>query len=273
MALLEQIAWHIEFRLGETVNLKLLSEACAVSTYHMCRVFQQGAGMSIMSYARARRLSVAAKRIAGGEESLLNVALDAGYTSHAAFTRAFARCFGVLPSTIRTTRCLSTLTLMEPLDVKKEMIVDVAKPELRERQAFRVVGLSAACTFENTSAIPGLWQAANAREDEIEGAVTGVGYGVCCDHDETGRFRYVAGVEAAGKTEGMDHVDIPAGRYAVFTHNGHVSDLPRTVYTIWNKSLPDLGLEPAKAPDFERYDRRFDPETGRGAVEIWIPIL
>ena len=78
--------------------------------------------------------------------------------------------------------------------------------------------------------------------------------------------------EAAGKTEGMDYVDIPAGRYAVFTHSGHISDLPRTVYTIWNKSLPDLGLEPRKAPDFERYDKRFDPETGRGTLEIWIPI-
>ena len=273
MALLEQVTWQIEFRLGETFNLKRLSEACAVSPYHMCRVFQQGAGMSIMSYARARRLSVAAKVIAGGDESLLNVALDAGYTSHAAFTRAFARFFGVLPSTVQTARCLSTLTLMEPLTVKKDMIVDVAPPELRERQAFRVVGLSVACSFENTSAIPGLWQAANAREGEIEGAVPGAAYGVCCDHDETGRFRYVAGVEAAGKTEGMDHVDIPAGRYAVFTHKGHVSDLPKTVYTIWNKSLPDLGLEPAKAPDFERYDKRFNPETGRGAVEIWVPTV
>lgn len=207
MALLEQITWQIEFRLGETVDLKRLSEAGAVSPYHMCRVFQQGAGMSVMSYARARRLSVAAKAIASGEESLLNVALDAGYTSHAAFTRAFARCFGVLRSTIRTARCLSTLTVVGPLTMKKDMIVDVAKPELRERQAFRVVGLSAVCSFENTGAIPGLWQAANAREGEIEGAVPGVGYGVCCDHDETGRFRYVAGAEAAGKTEGMDYTN------------------------------------------------------------------
>ena len=273
MALLERITWQIEFRLGETVNLKLLSEACGVSAYHMCRVFQQGTGMSIMSYLRARRLSVAAKVIAGGQDSLLNIALDAGYASHEAFTRAFARFFGVLPSTIHTARCLSTLTLMEPLNMKKEMIVDVAKPELRERQAFRVVGLSAVCSFEDASAIPGLWQAANAKESEIEGAVQGVGYGVCCDHNETGRFRYVAGVEAAGKTKGMDYVDIPAGRYAVFTHNGHISDLPKTVYTIWNKSLPDLGMEPAKAPDFERYDKRFNPETGRGTVEIWIPTV
>ena len=67
-------------------------------------------------------------------------------------------------------------------------------------------------------------------------------------------------------------VAIPAGRYAVFTHRGHISDIRRTWYTIWNKALPDAGLTARQAPDFELYDRRFDPETGRGEVEIWVPV-
>ena len=156
--------------------------------------------------------------------------------------------------------------------MRKDMIIDVAKPDMREREAFCVVGLSTQCTFENTSAIPRLWQSFNAVEGDVVAAVDGAAYGVCCDADESGQFRYVAGVAATGKTEGMDYMDIPAGRYAVFTHSGHISDLPKTFYTIWNKCLPDLGLEPAKAPDFERYDNRFNPETGRGTVEVWIPV-
>ena len=272
MALFDRVIWQIETGLGEPITLNALSENCAVSTYHMCRMFQQGAGMSVMAYVRARRLSEAAKTIAVEEKRLLNVAFDAGYASHEAFTRAFASYFGVLPSTVRTARSFSTLPLMEPLKMKQDMIVDVAKPDLRDRKAFRVVGLSATCSFESTGAIPGLWQSFNAVENEVNSAVAGAAYGVCCDADETGQFRYVAGVEATGKTKGMDFVDIPAGRYAIFNHTGHISDLPKTVYTIWNKSLPGLGLEPAKAPDFELYDNRFDPETGRGTVEIWIPI-
>lgn len=152
------------------------------------------------------------------------------------------------------------------------MIIEVAAPEFRDRDAFRVVGMSRQCTFEDNSAIPGLWQSFNARETEVTDATPGAAYGVCCDADDQGRFRYLAGVEAADKMEDMDFVDIPAHRYAVFTHHGHVSDLPKSVYTIWNKSLPDAGYEPSKAPDFELYDRRFDPETGWGTVEIWIPI-
>jgi AraC family transcriptional regulator len=30
----------------------------------------------------------------------------------------------------------------------------------------------------------------------------------------------------------MEHVDLPAQRYAVFTHDGHISALPKTVYTV-----------------------------------------
>ena len=67
-------------------------------------------------------------------------------------------------------------------------------------------------------------------------------------------------------------LDIPAGTYAVFTHRGHISDLPKMVYTAWNKGLPDAGLEPTMAPDFEVYDERFDPKTGRGVVELWLPV-
>ena len=71
----------------------------------------------------------------------------------------------------------------------------------------------------------------------------------------------------------MERVDLPSQLYAVFTHTGHISDLPKTVYTIWNKVLPESGLEAAKAPDFEKYDHRFDGQTGRGEVEVWIPII
>lgn len=272
MPILEKLIWQIESNLNEDLSLKLLSDRCAVSTQHMCRVFQQATGMSVMSYVRARRLSEAAKVIARDRTDVLTVALGAGYGSHEAFTRAFASYLGVLPSSVRKARSTVVLSLMEPFEMKKDMIVDVAGPEIRDRGRFRVVGLSARCTFEDTNAIPALWRSFNTREGDVVGAIPGAAYGVCCDAGENGSFRYLAGVQAQEKTPGMDFVDIPANRYAVFTHNGHVSDLPRTVYTIWNKSLPDAGLQPASAPDYELYDRRFNPETGYGIVEVWVPI-
>lgn len=157
--------------------------------------------------------------------------------------------------------------------MNKDMIVPVASPRKEERAAFRVVGLGADCSFDKTGAIPALWHSFNERENEVENAMPGAVYGVCCMGDGAGNFRYIAGIEATGSTPGMEHIDLPAHRYAVFTHSGHISDFAKTVYTIWNKALADAGLESAQAPDFERYDHRFDGRTGRGEVETWIPIV
>jgi AraC family transcriptional regulator len=273
MPVLDKLIWQIETNLDSKLSLSSLSERCAVNIHHMCRVFQLATGMSIMSYVRARRLSKAARVIASGHIDILAVALDAGYGSHEAFTRAFASYFGTIPSSLRDERSTLTLNFLEPFEMKKEMIVPVVAPQMRERAAFRVVGLGIDCSFEKIGAIPALWQSFNAREGDVIGAVSRAAYGVCRTADEAGNFRYVAGVEASGTTPGREHVDLPAQRYAVFVHTGHISDLPKTVYTIWNKIMPDIGLNAANTPDFELYDHRFDPKTGRGEVEIWIPVV
>ncbi|HEX5230778.1 MAG TPA: GyrI-like domain-containing protein, partial [Bradyrhizobium sp.] len=61
-------------------------------------------------------------------------------------------------------------------------------------------------------------------------------------------------------------------KYAVFAHRDHVSTIRRTINTIWNEWLPASGLKAADAPNFERYDANFDPVTGNGGLEIWIPV-
>ena len=61
-------------------------------------------------------------------------------------------------------------------------------------------------------------------------------------------------------------------RYAVFAHRDHIAAIRRTWFTIWNKWLPESGHQVAESPEFERYGEEFDPRTGTGGLEIWIPI-
>ena len=41
---------------------------------------------------------------------------------------------------------------------------------------------------------------------------------------------------------------------------------------IWNDWLPASEYKAADAPGFERYDENFNPHTGLGGFEIWIPV-
>jgi len=85
----------------------------------------------------------------------------------------------------------------------------------------------------------------------------------------------VAGVEVTDFSDlprEFQSVRIPEQKYAVFTHAEHISTIRRTVNTIWNHWLPGSDMKAADAPNFERYDEKFDPVTGNGGLEIWIPV-
>ena len=139
-----------------------------------------------------------------------------------------------------------------------------------------VAGLGERITHENGGAgIPGQWQRFQQSAGNIPGRIGHVSYGVCCNGDDAGNFDYIAGVEVADFSElprRFGRIRIPEQRYAVFTHTDHVASIRRTVSTIWNQWLPASSLKAADAPNFERYDEKFDPMTGNGGFEIWVPV-
>jgi AraC family transcriptional regulator len=61
-------------------------------------------------------------------------------------------------------------------------------------------------------------------------------------------------------------------KYVVFSHRSHIAGIRGTITAIWGKWFPESGHKTVDAPTFERYGPEFDPLTGMGGLEIWIPI-
>jgi AraC family transcriptional regulator len=141
-------------------------------------------------------------------------------------------------------------------------------------RALLIAGLSQCYSMSSISAIPLQWQRFAPYLGNIPGQIGGVNYGVCFNRDEAGNFDYLTGVEAAGPAlpKEFSQVHVPAQRYAVFVHGGHVSAIPELFRSIWGDWLPRSGCEIAPTPLFERYSEAFDPVAGVGGMEIWIPI-
>ena len=72
-----------------------------LSRYHFDRVIRATAGESPAAFRRRILLERAAFRLATGRDGVLRLAVDAGYSSNEAFTRAFQRAYGVAPSAWR----------------------------------------------------------------------------------------------------------------------------------------------------------------------------
>ncbi len=72
-----------------------------LSRFHMDRVVSAVAGEPPATLRRRVLLERAAYQLSTTDRTVLRVALDAGYSSHEAFTRAFARAYGQTPAAWR----------------------------------------------------------------------------------------------------------------------------------------------------------------------------
>lgn len=138
-----------------------------------------------------------------------------------------------------------------------------------------IAGHNRGYTPDTAQEIPEQWSKFAPLIGKIAGQVGSTSYGVTWNVEPDCSFEYLTGVEISDPTQigdDLNSVRLASRRYAVLTHQGHVSQLPATFDKIWSKWVPDCGLNVVKAPCFERYASKFDPATGTGEVEIWIPL-
>ncbi|MER8849724.1 MULTISPECIES: AraC family transcriptional regulator [Mesorhizobium] len=271
----EKALWFVESHLPEAVTLDDVAQSSGASRFHVTRAFGAATGRSVMGYMRSRRLTEAARRLAGGAPDILCVALDAGYNSHEAFTRAFRDQFGTTPELVRAQGSTETLDLVEPILMDNSLLTTLEPPRFETSRPFLIAGLGERYSCESSAGIPMQWQRFAPYIGHIPGQVAGVFYGVCLNGDDAGNFDYVVGVEVrdfADLPKEFQRVRVPARKYAAFTHREHISTIRRTINTIWNSWLPASGHEVADAPEFERYGPEFDARTGNGGLEIWVPV-
>lgn len=91
---------------SETKSLADLAAEDGRSSFHLQRVFRAEVGESPLQFRRRVRLQRAAAALLVTDQSVLEVALEAGFESHEGFTRAFRSWFGEAPREFRQHRAL-----------------------------------------------------------------------------------------------------------------------------------------------------------------------
>ena len=101
----------------EALTLRKISDKLGYSEFYTTRKFREISGLRLRDYLRRRKLAFALKEVRDSERSLLDIALDYGFSSHEAFTRAFKDAFGVTPSAYRKDpRPVALRTKLNPFD-------------------------------------------------------------------------------------------------------------------------------------------------------------
>lgn len=102
-AMAHALAGYVEGHLG-CFDIRRMSECFGFSENYLRELFQKNMDMPIMQYYRRRKLMLSAFELLYSDRRIIDIALECGFSSHEAYTRAFRKYFGMSPSQFRLVR-------------------------------------------------------------------------------------------------------------------------------------------------------------------------
>jgi AraC family transcriptional regulator len=110
---LNSVKRYISDHIDEPLNREVLASVAGFSIPHFHRIFTGQMGENISNYVRRVRLERAGRKLRMGAVDITEVALAAGYDSHAAFSKAFKQQYGLSPSEFRDLGCSAATQLLK----------------------------------------------------------------------------------------------------------------------------------------------------------------
>ncbi|SES95018.1 AraC-type DNA-binding protein [Enterococcus malodoratus] len=95
------ITGYIEEHLQEKVTLEELANQLNYSKFYLLHAFKETTQQSLYNYIKRRRLNEAAKVLLYSDQRIIEVAIQTGYQSQPAFTKAFEELFKLTPKRYR----------------------------------------------------------------------------------------------------------------------------------------------------------------------------
>ena len=93
----------LQAHFSEPLRLSGLALAVDAHPVYLAREFRRRYGCTVGEYIRRLRIEFACRQIATSEDSLVKIALNAGFPDQANFSRTFKRCTGKTPTEFRNT--------------------------------------------------------------------------------------------------------------------------------------------------------------------------
>lgn len=260
---------YIEGNLSETLDIERIAEKAALSPFYYQRIFGALCGMTVGDYVRARRMTLAAQKLASTKDKVIDVALAVGYDSPDSFAKAFQRFHGITPSQAREPG--AHLKSFAPMHVKLTMEGgNMLEYSIVEKAPFTIVGVKRQFNSDTSyQEIPKFWE--EWMQQGEKRSIMGT-FGVCVDMVGKNFDYWIADLYFPWEEvpEGCETRVIPGRLWAQFPCT--LKNLQDVNTKIWSEWLPALqGYELAEDCDIEVY---LPAEDGSGEmrIAIWVPL-
>lgn len=274
---LHKVTEFIGKNIDEKLTLSQLSAIACFSKYHFHRLFTAYTGLSLQQYIRWLRLKRAAHQLTLSKDTtIIDIALNAGFESHEAFTRVFKQVSGMTPSEFRTQPDWS---LWEKIPyclpkLKGEMMLAVTIKTIPARRLAMVEHRGDVEKLIESLNKLTMWMQKQSIELNLK---SGEAFGFAYDDPKTTEpadFRFDIGItvpENFKLTGAVVEKRLPAGRYAVALHRGSRDTIGNTVYGLYRDWLPNSKEELGDLPCVFCY-YNFDHEVAEteAITECWL---
>ncbi len=265
-----RVLLHIQANLDRPLELQDLARIACFSPYHFHRIFRGMVGEPVHEHVRRLRLERAAGRLKLQDEAVTDVALDAGYESHEAFTRAFHAMFETSPSEFRASRRAapdspSGVHYSDASGYHTPEYGNLPPVEVVTLPPQRILFLRHVGAYDEVGATWSKLGAWAGRRGLIGPATRFIGIS-WDDPDVTpgDKLRYDAAITLTRPVEPEGEfgvTELAAGEYATIRHTGPYATLSRSYQMLLGVWLPQSGRELREAPCFEVYLN--SPQTTR----------
>lgn len=285
----------IETNISEDVDIDQLAKDSALSSFYYQRLFSRLVKKPVREYIKLRRLAFACKSLADKKHRILDIALDCGFGSHEAFTRAFKDAYKMTPEEYRRQPVMlnqfdkpDLLLNYTMIDEGVPLISDGLVLEFKRKNLLHPIlfmGLTGIIPIEGQMPlgeatgvdIPGqIWEKFHREKQFIPRIEGGRELGVAYLGDAPeGYFTYFAGAEVVRETEDTRFVkwELPERVYIVCSFEAE--NFEQLVTVALNKAVKYSGLWLEKhrlTMDAYSPEVYYKSSPEGSYMELWMPI-
>ena len=259
---IEKIIEYIESNLTSEIDYEAMAADMALSVYEFRRIFAFVVGCPLSEYIRKRKLSVAAcELMTNPKVSVQQISEKYGYSTLAAFSKAFSEFHGISPSA-----CQKDITEVS-LFPRPEFEWNVRQTEkisfrIISDESFAIRGYSALSDYTDSCCCEGVWNSfyESGEDAKLSADTIFVSY-----HDERGRVRCTIGERTSDTQNDTGACVIPECRWLSVTmnttddgivnnkYNSIISDILPSAKLRRKRNVPTVEVFPAdmSSDDFE----------------------
>lgn len=276
----------IETHLSEDIALEMLARDAGMSFWYFLRVFRATVGETLKDYIRRRRLTLAAQALlAEGSRTILDIALEAGFESNEAFTRAFRAQFGEAPSAFRRAGCPPDFPQAQA-QITRDYLAHLQAGISREPETLHHPDLCLVGPKHEISVAPEafdilalgepLWRDFAREIDRVPLRLDDQAYFICdiiSESEQQLRAWLMPALCVSGYAqlpEGWCAERRAASLDAVFRHRGGGRAWEYTLHYVFGSWLGESGRTLSEQPVIYRFDPAHAPFTDDPRLEMWL---